>query len=711
MFLLGNSVWEQDAYDWLFANGVDISGFVFGGEDWYGADYFLGKKRVSVSEVMNCGKNAVVINCMDENGALGLEMGEYYYYYCGLERNEQYFMLRDYVNVPHNNLVHVLKGKMVLLVGDEMFCRMLAGYLENIEQGEIHVRYGELSDSRKMEETAVICAVYPNNISMSVGKKGKAFQDTVTGMGDARITWYFSDPSALVAVDHYRNRALQKYSLPQLKPKGILLGSFAYLSGNVFVSGIMDGHPNMIVPLEGIFTDSLWYYSILLAAEKTEDILERLASALRDEYRQSEITDCFPHWDIFKSSVEKWLLQKESFSSQELFMIFVASYTEMLTGEKITDLSSKVVYWEPHLYHRTKFCYLAKWLGSEGINGQTMILRRDNIARWGSLYNYIRKEKSALRAELETISYMCKEDWLNSSHEAILNKHWQIFTMRFEDIKLHPREELTKVCERMKIPWSDTMLHTTICGKPSVFLGSKDFTLRPVFDRREKYFSLFDQFRISVLSAPYQKKYGYPYVDCRKFSRAELWELFLKKFRFQSGRQFDASRDMVNHCLKIYAELRSQLWEARKHAVLDDIVPQFGSVEIDKPLEIAEKNAAQKKTDANTKREKLEQLASLVRQQEKLILYGTGRDCDGLLNFLSESEQNRLLYCDRKASYGAYIYRGKKVIAPSRLCGEYKEYMILITSSMYATSIQWELEDMGVAPERIICNTECLWWD
>ena len=167
---------------------------------------------------------------------------------------------------------------------------------------------------------------------------------------------------------------------------------------------------------------------------------------------------------------------------------------------------------------------------------------------------------------------------------------------------------------------------------------------------------------------------------------------------------------MADHYLRIYDAIRHQLWEVRKHAVLNDIIPQFGEVEIDKPLEDAKVDAVKKKSAANAKRENIEKLLALVRKQEKLILYGTGRDCDGLLSFLTESEQDRLLYSDKKAAHSTYIYREKKVIAPSELCGEYREYMILITSSMYAISIQWELEDMGIDPERIIYNKECLWW-
>ena len=76
-------------------------------------------------------------------------------------------MLRDYVDVSGSNLLHVLKGKTVHLDGDKGFCRILADYLDDMEQGEIDVRYGELPESRKMKETDIICAIYPYKVSKS----------------------------------------------------------------------------------------------------------------------------------------------------------------------------------------------------------------------------------------------------------------------------------------------------------------------------------------------------------------------------------------------------------------------------------------------------------------------------------------------------------------------------------------------------------------
>lgn len=39
--------------------------------------------------------------------------------------------------------------------------------------------------------------------------------------------------------------------------------------------------------------------------------------------------------------------------------------------------------------------------------------------------------------------------------------------------------------------------------------------------------------RMCMIDCYYQKKYGYPYINCLDFSRIELQEMFLKSFRWE----------------------------------------------------------------------------------------------------------------------------------------------------------------------------------
>ena len=87
-----------------------------------------------------------------------------------------------------------------------------------------------------------------------------------------------------------------------------------------------------------------------------------------------------------------------------------------------------------------------------------------------------------------------------------------------------------------------------------------------------------------------------------------------------------------------------------------------------------------------------------------MIIYGTEKDCQGILKLLDEEVKLLLLYSDRKAESESYEFLGKKVIAPGELCKSYKDYNILVTSSFYSFSIQDEFDRMGVDPSRVFYN-------
>ena len=274
-----------------------------------------------------------------------------------------------------------------------------------------------------------------------------------------------------------------------------------------------------------------------------------------------------------------------------------------------------------------------------------------------------------------------------------------------EDIKLHPKTELLKLCEELRIPWSDTMTHTTKNGYEWSYYsgGTVDFDIKPVFNPYEEFLSEFDCFRISIVSAPYQKKYGYIYEDCLKFSRKELQEMFLKEFRFHSFLQFETDTDRIVYYLYMHDFFENALWEARRCAVLDNVVVEFDAVEIGRTAEEEQKRNEIKRQQA------LEKLSEFVKKQNKLIFYGIGKDCAGLWEYLDEADREKILFCDQRALQSDCVYRGKKVLTPQELYDNYHDYEILVTSSQFQLEIQGELENMGIDRNRIRCNTVQLW--
>ena len=683
--ILGDDRAAQDTYDLLMEHGIDIAGF---GVREKKNDLLLGKAVMSITDTMQCLRNPVFLNCKDTHGALGEEWTEYFDYR-GYERNKQYFLVRDYTDIPNSNLVHVLHGKCVLLTGDKWLCQLLSEYLEQIEEGEITVKYIALSEKVTIEKDDIPVLVIPDYYNR-VKNFGAARKDKLTQqLADVEFdnyTEYFISSGAFALVDNYLNRNLEKYQITELTPKGILIGRIPGWSGNVFFRGIMDGHPEILCIMYSDLNENLFYYCIRLASFETDEILPRFWEMYDAEAGSKE--RYFPFLDRFETSVERLLRLKERFTSQELFVLFHIAYAEMLSGNMIEDITNLIIYWEPHFVSRNSFPFFALWLEDKKVNGQTIGLRRNNIVRTGS--GCARAVEKKL--ELESYGFMNmfqdESDW---DGVKVQYHHWTEYKMRFEDIKIKPKEKLTEVCDRLGITWSDSMLQTTAAGKPSTYRGSVDFDLQAVFNQYADYLSEFDRFRISIASSPYQKRYGFSYENCLKFSRRELQDMFLKPFLFEEKN----ISEFVERSDAVYEWVEWQLWNVRKHMILDDVQPEFERFEL-------EQTGKERVMEYNNKM--ADELIKYIKAHNKLIIYGTGRDCQGLLEFVDEKLKSQFLYSDKRAEAEQYEFLGKKVIAPSELCKNYKDYNILVTSSLYRQNIKNEFDRMGIDPARVFYN-------
>lgn len=573
----------QDTYDLLCEHGIDIAGFVEDCGVVSEGKTLLGKRVVGLGQAVRLWKDAIFIDCIDNNSALGNKYVELLDYY-GYERNKQFFFISDYADVPFSNLIHVLYGKKVLLTGDVCLCNMLVEYLYSVEKGNVEVTYIRLGQEVSEEEDGIRCLVVP---CIRMQYKGLAnseagLRDTLTDMKFNNYTEYFIRHRAIALIDRYLNADKEKYTVSELTPKGILLGRIPPRSGNVFFKGILDGHPDILLISDGSdgsdFNNDLFYYCIRLAGCDADEILPAFwkmydADCIGKERAFARKNESFINIERFEKSFKRLTCGKKSFTSQELFIMFHIAYTEMWGGKQYSDVSRLVIYWEPHYISRDEFPFLALWLEDKKVNGRTVILRRDNMALAGSLCEMMVKISDSRYTVQGIYSAMFREEMDNVSiGQRCSYQYWMEHKLRFEDIKVSPRDKLIEICEWFGISWSDSMLKTTRNGEGWEWFGAADFDLRPVFKKSEAFFSEFDRFRISVACAPYQKKYGYTYENCMKFSRKELWELFLKPFFFVEQKIFAlSSRDYR----KICEQMKWNLWKVRKHMVLDDICPEF----------------------------------------------------------------------------------------------------------------------------------------
>lgn len=162
--IVGTDERAQDAYDLLYQNGIDIWCFAEGkrgGSVKHVPKILLDRHVLTVWEVMNSDEDVVFIDVYGEKSALGTSDIDFFDYH-GYRRNRQFFMLNDYVDIMRSNLVHVLKGKNIFLAGDGILCSILAQYLEKIEQGNITIRYIDISQWIPSEhDNQILFIVHP----------------------------------------------------------------------------------------------------------------------------------------------------------------------------------------------------------------------------------------------------------------------------------------------------------------------------------------------------------------------------------------------------------------------------------------------------------------------------------------------------------------------------------------------------------------------
>lgn len=562
--ILGTGREAQDAYDLLMSQGIDICCFADSGQ---AGGRLLSKDIMSVADAMQRFCHPIFLNCRDTHGALGERWTEYFDYR-GYERNKQYFMVRDYTDIPVSNLVHALHGKNVLLTGDPRLCDLLSNYLNLIENEEIDVKYIALSEKVSAEENDILCLVVPDYKYSSreyAAERNRILCENLSKMGFVGYTSYFVCHRCFILIDRYLNQNSEKYTLSDLTPKGILIGRIPEWCGNTFFRGVVDGHPQVLLMPDFELDYNLFYYCVRLAGIDSDKVLQ-IFWEMYDAEADSRV-QIFTNLDKFNAKMRSLLRLKRCFTSQELYILFHVAYAEMVSDQSLSDVSNLIVYWEPHLVGRNEFSFFALWLEDKKINGHTLVLRRNNIVRVGS--GCQRKvDKWGSPIPFHTM-FLDESVWDGFRFEY---SYWSEYKMRFEDIKVNPKNELVKVCKLMDISWSDNMLRTTRIGQPYAYRGSVDFDLKAVFTEYAEYLSTFDRFRISIACSPYQKRYGYAYYDCTKFSRRELRDMFLKPFLFEEKNIF---ADELNNMDEIYEWMKWQLWEVRKHMLLDDTEPEF----------------------------------------------------------------------------------------------------------------------------------------
>lgn len=536
VILCGIDMRTQNAYDFLLGNGIEACCFVVDELNVGCMHRLFGKKIIGLNEAICTYHDPVFIDCASKYSAWGLGSVDYYDY-IGYKRNERFILLRDYIEVPENNLLNTLRNTEVVLTGDRYLCGRLYEYLmrQRISvKGYLHTMQGDVQPENIPEVLAdnisedILCLIvepiYRSDAKSGlVGKEEK--NQRIVCLREKNIdnfTDYFSDETPFINIEKDIDI---KYKRECFKPKKIVLGSILPYSGNIFFRSLLDSHSSILSIYYCDLNNQLFWICVRLSMECAENILPLFWRLI--EGNEESIVDR----PAFIEKMEGLLACHNKFTSQELFVMFHIAYMYMFGCDVTEDnIRSMIIYWEPHYLDRDKMEKCVEWLGIEEVPCDIINLVRNSVPQKGSTMKELRcingGVKTAYFTAFRRMSIDKKE--YGKSDRLIV---------KFEDLKCNPIEILKEICNRWDMEWSDTLLQTTRNGKEDVYCDKMQrvsgFDLRPVYNTYENFFSELDRLKLMIVDALWQKKYGYPYVEPEQFTRRELQEILLKEFRFE----------------------------------------------------------------------------------------------------------------------------------------------------------------------------------
>lgn len=569
VIVYGTDVDAQNTYDFLTGNGIKVNCFVVDELNVGCKRRMFGKRIIGLNEVMRIYTNPIFIEGASKHSAWGIGSVDYYDY-IGYKRNKSFITLRDYVEIPENNLLNALKNIEVVLAGDRHLCDKLYEYL--VEK-EIHVT-GYLQtlqtdmQSEIMPEVLadavdndIMCLIvepihYRGANGVYVGREEQErWKAYLREKNINNYTDYFCDIIPFINIEREITVKYKK----SFEPKRIVLGSILDHSGNTLLRSILDSHPTILLIQYCDLNNWLFWICVRLSMESSENILPRFWKLIEGSERS--IVDK----PAFIRKLKSLLACDSRFTSQELFVIFHIAYMYMF-GIDVTEdnIGDMIIYWEPHFFVRDKLEECVEWLGTKEVRCDIINVVRNSIQQKGSQLKlpwcFSEGIRMAYDIVLERMNIEQKE-----------YEQGDRLIVKFEDLKCSPREVLENICARWNIMWSDTLMQTTRGGKEDVYTDKSmqrttGFDLRPVYNTCENFFSEFDRLKLMIFDAAWRKKYGYPYLEPDQFTRKELQEMFLTEFRFEKPGDTTGlykERFDLDHRINLQIYIRSRLKETR----------------------------------------------------------------------------------------------------------------------------------------------------
>lgn len=329
---------------------------------------------------------------------------------------------------------------------------------------------------------------------------------------------------------------------------------WAGYSGNFFLDGIMDYHPELLTIKEfGLSAFGVIYREVLrdktledginLLRQPQTDIQKSLVNSEWDTLFKNArfLSDIayVPDANIFYEKLKMLLYKKKIPTKLEWFKGIFLAYNLAL-GRSFRAENPPAIFLNMHTIRWPVIDAKKEiWdLLDQFEELKIISILRSQLSELGSVmnaesynngtkeYDYISYFETALK---RTALYADRDDkWLNKRA-----------VVRFEDLKMYPKETTEVLCEFLDIQWYDSMLSTTANGKINGYVyggtNTQGWDLRPVYNLHLNAVGYLDFYRLEILKGSYYLPWGYKpkFYDGILFSDSDLVKIFSLPFKFE----------------------------------------------------------------------------------------------------------------------------------------------------------------------------------
>ena len=331
-------------------------------------------------------------------------------------------------------------------------------------------------------------------------------------------------------------------------------------SGSCFFNMVLDGHPYLLtIGRHGLSAFSA-IYKVFCEGEIVVDAIEHLKkpkNTNEEKLQQENLKTMLAGKSVdrlpeFFNKVTEYLEPEKKYGIDEWFKAFYLANNTIL-GREFLQRIAPAIFYDKHGGYEGRamywFGFSMKQLGDLNercLNGfkykKFVGIVRAPFTRFGSVLNDVvghgsNPTEEFRRTPIGPYKWLAAPDiyghFLSRDDPNLKDSRH----VRLEDLKLYPQETTRKLCEFLRIPWSETCLHTTINGEEAgVIDGTAGFDPKPIYDMHPQHLSTLDFYRVELLHAESYKVWGYKlrFYDGQKYSREDLKRLYDISFKVEA---------------------------------------------------------------------------------------------------------------------------------------------------------------------------------